>query len=139
MVHGAVLDVDEDRPAVGHVAVAHGAVGKPHTDLQPDALAHHDGLGEPVGEILWAVDRELEILLRIDLIEPVDRRHQQVGTERGVLEGKRHVGVRAQSVSRGHLAVTDGVPTADLLVPRLQLRHEVAFLESRLEDGIPPG
>ena len=135
----AVLDVDEDRPAIGHIAVAHGAIREADADLQTHALAHHDGLGEPVGEILRAVDRELEILLRVDLIEPVDWRHQQIGAERGVLEGKCHVGVRAQSVPRRHFAVADGVPAADLFVARLELRHKVALLESRLEDGIPPG
>src|SRR5206468_7271892 len=82
----AVLDVDENRSAVGHVAIAHGAVGKPRADLQADALAHHDGLREPVGEILRPFEGELEILLRVDLVEPVDWRHEKTDTARGGLE-----------------------------------------------------
>src|SRR5262249_56458399 len=77
----SVLDVDEDRSAIGHVAIAHRAAGKPRADLQAYALAHHDGLREPVGEILRTIDGELEILLRIDLVEPVDERHEQISGE----------------------------------------------------------
>ena len=135
----AVLDVDENRSAVGHVAIAHGAVGKPRADLQADALAHHDGLREPVGEILRPFDGELEILLRVDLIEPVDRRHEQIGGDRGGLEGERDFSVGAQPRARRHLAVADRVPTADLLVAGLELRDEVALLEPRAEGRMPPG
>src|ERR1700738_1375392 len=70
----AVLDMDEDRPAIGHVAIAHAAIGAPGADLEPHGLGQHDGLREPVGEVLWPVDGELEVLLRIDLVEPIDRR-----------------------------------------------------------------
>src|SRR5262245_23308832 len=135
----AVLDIDEHRPAVGHVAIARGAVGKPRADLQAGALAHHDGLREPVGEVLGPVDRELEILLRVDLVQPVDRRHQQIGAERRGLECQGDVGVAAQPASRGHLAAMDRVPAADLLVARLELRHEVAILETRVEGRMTPG
>jgi hypothetical protein len=72
----AVLHIDEDRPAIGHVAGAQGAVGQPHARLPAHRLDHHQGLGEPGAEILRPVDAELEVLLRVDLLEPVDRRGQ---------------------------------------------------------------
>ena len=46
----AVLDVDEHRPAVGHVAVAHRAVRHRRAELEAGGLRHHHGLREPVGE-----------------------------------------------------------------------------------------
>ncbi len=53
----AVLDVDEDRPAIGHVAIAHGAVvACACRTCRPTRLAHHHGLREPVGEVLRPVD-----------------------------------------------------------------------------------
>ena len=134
----AVPDIDEDRAAVGHVAVARDASGEPGADLEPDAPAHHDGLREPVGEVLRPLNGQLEILLRVDLIEPIDRRHQQIGAERGVFEGERHVGVGAQARTRCHLAIADRVPAADLLVARLELRDQVAFLQPCPEGWISP-
>ena len=73
----AVLDVDEHRPAVGHVAIAHDAAAQFGAVFEAGRLAQHQGLGEPVGQIFRAVDGEIEILLRVDLVEPIDRRHQQ--------------------------------------------------------------
>ncbi len=135
----AVLDIDENRPAIGHVAIAHAAVGKARADRQPHRLAHHDGLREPVGEILGALDGELEILLRIDLVEPVDRRHEQADAQRSVLERQGHVGISAQPRSRRDASVTDRVPAADFLVARLDLRYEIALLEPRPECRVAPG
>ena len=96
----AVLDVDEHRPAVGHVAVAHRAVRHRRAELQADRLRHHHGLREPVGEAVVALHGEREFLLRVDLVEPVDRRRQQAGAERRVLERDRDVGVLAARPSR---------------------------------------
>ena len=90
----AVLDVDEHRPAIGHVAIPHGAVFQPRADLPADGLAHHQGLGEPVGQVLAPLDPEDEILLRVDLGEPVDRRGQQLGAPGRVLERQLDVRVR---------------------------------------------
>src|SRR5262249_35632174 len=109
----------------------------PRADLQADALAHHDGLREPIGEVLRPFDGELEILLRVDLVEPVDRRHEQIGGDRGGLEGERDFSVGAQPAARRHLAVADRVPTTDLLVAGLELRDEVALLEPRAEGRMP--
>ena len=134
----AVLDVDEHRPAVGHVAIAHAAVAHAGADLEPGGLAQHDGLREPVGEVLRPIDGELEVLLRVDLVEPVDRRRQQAGAGLGILERQRHVGVGAQPCARSHLAVADRKPAPDLLVARLDLRDEIALLEPRTERRMPP-
>src|SRR5207247_6759603 len=130
-----VLDIDEDRSAVGHVAVAHGAVGKPRADPQADALAHHDGLRKPIAQIFRSLDCELEIFLRVDLVEPVDRRHEQGGAERCSLEGERDVRIRSQPSAGAYPAVADRVPAADLLIARLALRAELALIKPRSEWG----
>ena len=82
----AVLDGDEDRPAIGHVAIAHGAVRHRRAEGPVRGLHRHQRLREPVGEVLRPLDAEDEILLRVDLIEPVDRRGEQRGADRRVLE-----------------------------------------------------
>ncbi len=77
----AVLDEDEQRPAVRHVAIAHGAVAHARAELEAGRHARHDGLGEPVDEIIRPLDGEVELLLRVDLVEPIDRRRQEIGAE----------------------------------------------------------
>ena len=134
-----VLDVDEHRAAVGHVAIAHGAVGELVAVPPADGLHHHDGLREPVGVILGPVDAEHEVLLRIDLVEPVDRRRQQAGADRGVLEHQLAVGAGMQARPRTDLPLLELEPAADLLVARHDLRHQVALLEPRAERRVTKG
>ena len=135
----AVLDVDEHRPAVGHVAIARDAAAQFLAVFEPGRLAHHQGLGEPVGQIFRAVDGEIEILLRVDLVEPVDRRHQQRGADLGVLEHQLDVGLGVQAGAGRDHAVVEGVPAADLLVARHDLRHEIVLFHPRFEFRVPPG
>ncbi len=134
----AVLDVDEDRPAVGHVAIARDAALELLAVFEPGRLAQHQGLREPVGQIFRAVDGEIEILLRVDLVEPVDRRHQQPGADLGVLEHQLDVGLFVQAGAGRDHAVVERVPAADLLVARHDLRHEIVLFHPRLEFRVPP-
>ena len=114
----AVLDGDEDRPAIGHVAIAHAAVGLPGPELGAGGLRHHQRLREPVGQILRPVDGEDEILLRIDLLKPVDRRRQQAGADSGVLEHQLDVGIGMLAGTRDHDTVLELEPAADFLIAR---------------------
>jgi hypothetical protein len=134
----AVLDVDEHRSAIGHVAIAHGAVGEPRAELPAGGHGRHHGLGPPIGEVLRPLDGEVEILLGVDLVEPVDRRGQQRGADRRVLEGERDVRHGMEPGARGDLAATDLEPAADLLVARLDLGDEVALAEALAELRIAP-
>ena len=135
----AVLDVDEDRAAVGHVAIAHDAAAQLGAVFEAGRLAQHQGLREPVGQIFRAVDGEIEILLRVDLVEPVDRRHQERGADLGVLEHQLDVGLFVQTGAGRDRAVVERVPAADLLVARHDLRHEIVLLHPRLEFRVAPG
>src|SRR5258708_39953790 len=119
--------------------MTHRAVDESGRDLHDDVLADHDGLREPIAEILRPIDSELEILLRVDLIEPVDRRHEQIGAECGRLEAERDVGVGAQPRAGAYPPVADRVPAADLLIPRFELPDEIAFLKPRAEGGLSRG
>ena len=132
----AVLDVDEHRPAIGHVAIPHGAVFEPGAELRAGGLAHHQGLGEPVGQVLGAIDRENEVLLGVDLVEPVDRRRQQLGAPCRVLEHELDVGARVQAGPGADPAVPDGEPASGFLVARHDLRHQIALFEPGPEGGM---
>ena len=135
----AVLDGDEERPAVRHVAIAHGAVRHRRAEFPMRGLHHHQSLREPVGQILGTIDTEGEILLRINLVEPVDRRRQQGDAERGILEGERDVGLGMHPGARGDVAVANFDPAGGALVARLDLRHQIALLEPRRELRRAPG
>ena len=129
----AVLDVDEDRAAVGHVAVAHRAVRHGRAHLQSGGLAHHHGLREPVGEVLRPVDAQHEILLRVDLAQPVDRRGEQLDAGGGILEHQLAIGLRVQPCARANDAIPELKPAADFLVARHDLGDEVPLLEPLAE------
>ena len=131
--------VDEDRPAIGHVAIARGAVGHLGAVFQPGRLRHHQRLRKPVGKTLFALDGEDEVLLRVDLIEPVDRRHQQRGADLGILEHQLDVGLLVQPGARCDLAVVEFVPAPDLLIAGHDLGDEVVLLHPRLEIGVTAG
>ena len=134
----AVLDGDEERPAVRHVAIAHRAVRHRRAESPVRGLHLHEGLREPVGQVLRAVDAEGEILLGVDLVEPVDRRRQQGDAERGILEGERDVGLGMHPGARGDVAVANFDPAAGALVARLDLRHQIALLQARREMRMAP-
>ncbi len=134
----AVAHEDEDRAAIGHVTVARDPSGMGVPNFQADGLAQHDGLRPPVGEIVGAVDREVEFLDGVDLLEPVDRRHQQRGADRGVLERERHVRLGVLARARRDAAAEHLVPARGLLVARLDLRNEVALLQARAKRRMAP-
>ena len=90
-------------------------------------------------EVLGPVDRELEILLGVDLVEPVDRRHQQVGAERGVLERERDVGVAAQPIPESTLPSRNSyqrpISSSRAMIWATRLRSFEPLAEFRM----PPG
>ena len=53
------------------------------THLQTGRLAHHDRLREPVGQVLRPIDRQHEVLLGVDLAQPIDRRRQKLAPDGG--------------------------------------------------------
>ena len=135
----AGLGIDVDRPAVRHVAGSERAVRHRRAPRQADRLHHHHGLGEPVRQVLRPLDRQLEVLLRVDLGQPVDRRRQQLGGDRSILEAERHVGLAVPAGARGDAAVLEPEPARGPLVPRDQHRRHVALTQAGLERRIAPG
>jgi hypothetical protein len=117
------------------VRMTPSGIGVPH--FQPDGLRHHHGLREPVRQILRPVDGDLEVLLRVDLVQPVDRRRQQLGGQLCGLEREADIGVVAHPRARADLAAPEREPAADGSVHRRDLRDEVALLQPRAEGGMP--
>jgi hypothetical protein len=115
------------------------AAAQPLAVFEAGRLAHHQGLREPVGQIVRPVDGEIEILLRVDLVEPIDRRHQQRSADLGILEHQLDVGLFVQACAGRDRAVVEGEPAPDLLVARHDLRHEIVLFHPRLEFRVPPG
>jgi hypothetical protein len=74
------------------------------------------GLREPVGQVLRTVDAKREILLGVDLVEPIDRRRQQGCGGRRILEGERDIGLAMQPGARADLAVAEFDPASGPLV-----------------------
>ena len=95
-------------------------------------------LSEPVREVLGAVNRKREILLRIDLMEPVDRWCEQGRAGRGVFEKKCDIRLRMQTGSRFDLSVADFDPTTDALITRLDLRRQISLFETGSKMRISP-
>ncbi len=135
----AVAHVDEHRAAVGHVAISRHAAGRPGAVLEARRLRRHQRLREPVGQSLFALDGEQKILLSVDLVEPVDRRHEQRGAGRGILEHQLDVGLFVQPGPRSDLAVAQFDPAADPLVARHDLGDQIVLAQARLEGRITPG
>ena len=124
-----VFDIDKDRTAIGHITSAFCAIGKVSAPSPADALGHHGGLGKPVGEPVITVHLEFEILERIDLVEPVDWRHQQSSGKLGCLEGHADVGVGMDARSGTYLAVLEYIVATDTVIPGLDLCREVLFFQ----------
>ena len=122
----SVLDINEKRAAVRHVAIAHRAVRHRRAEFPVRGLHHHQGLREPVGQVLRTVDAEHKILLRVDLIEPVDRRRQQRRADRGILEGERDIGLRMLAGARSDLpsriSIQRPVPSSRAVICATRLR-----------------
>jgi hypothetical protein len=93
----SVLDINKHRPAIGHVAIADDAAAKPRSEFESCGLAHHQRLRKPICEMLRPFDGEREILLCVDLVEPVDRWHQQRSAGRSIFEHQLDVGFGMQT------------------------------------------
>ena len=126
----AILHIDEERPAVGHVAITDRAILLGHAHVEAHAHQQHDGLGEPVGKVLRTIHGHLEVFLRVDLVQPVERRRQQISAEGGVLEGDGDVRIGVDAATRGHPAILDLEPAANLLVARHDLGDEIALRQA---------
>ncbi len=135
----AVLHIDEKRAAIRHVAIAHRAVGHLCAEFGARALRHQHGLREPIHQPVVTRHAEGEFLLRVDLIEPVDRRRQQRSADRGILEGDRDVRVLQDAGAGGDLAVVEFEPAADLFVAGHELSGEIVLLRPGGELRIAPG
>ncbi len=133
-----VLDGDEDRPAIGHVAIAHRAVRHRRAEFPVRGLHGHEDLRKPICQVFRTIDAEGKILLRVDLVEPVDRRRQQRGADRRILEGERDVGLGMQPGARADFAVAQLDPAPGALVARLDLRDQIALFQARREMRMPP-
>ncbi len=58
-----VLDIDEDRATIGHIAIAHRSIRHRRSKFPAGGLAHHQGLGKPVCQVLRTVDAQRKVLL----------------------------------------------------------------------------
>ncbi len=134
----AVLDVDEDRPAIRAVGEARHAAAHVGAEFPADAPRAHDGLGEPVAQLVGPLERQVEVLLRVDLALIVDRRGQQPGGELRVLEAQHHVGLGVKPASGADAAVLEAVPAADLAVPGAELGGEILLPQPGAEIGVAP-
>ncbi len=135
----AVLDVDEDRAAVGHAGIARLAAGELGAVFPAQGLGQQDGAGEPGGQLVRPVHLELEVLDGVDLLLLADRRGEQLRGDRGVLERQIHVRARMNAGARAHRAVAEGEPAAHRVVHGADLRDEGLFLQAFAEGGIAPG
>src|SRR4029077_995495 len=87
--------------------------------------------------MLRPVDGKNEILLSIDLVEPIDRRHQKRSANRGILEHQFDIGTGMQSGTRDHVAALELDPAADFLVARHDLGDEIMLFQLRVELRVP--
>jgi len=71
--------------------------------------------------------------LRIDLIKPVDRRHQEACPDPGILEHQFAVGLGMEAGPRPDSAVPEFEPAPAFLVARHDLGDEIALLDARPE------
>jgi len=92
-------------------------------------LRDHDRLGEPQGQFIGSFQRDVEILHRVDLIELIDRRHQQVGGNGRVLEDQRNIGGCMDPAPRADLAVLEREVAPGGIVQRLDLGGKILLPE----------
>ena len=126
----AILHINEERPAVGHVAIADRAIFLGHAHVEPHAHQQHDCLGEPVGKVLGTIHGHLEVFLRVDLVQPVKGGRQQVRAEGRVLEGDGDVRIGVETATGGHPAILDLEPAPDPFVARHDLGDEVTLRQT---------
>ena len=128
----AVLDVDEERAAVGAVGVAGDAVTHVGSGFPGDRLQPTQGAQEPDREVIRTVDEDLEVLRRVDALEQVEGWHEKALRERPVLEGDGDVGARVDAAPGADLALVELDPATLLrFVPQLELGNEIPLLQAR--------
>ena len=135
----AVLDVDEQRSAVGHVDVtrlaAAGVDAVTPTGLQHRLHREH----EPNGFVLRPVERHAEGLGRIDPAELVVRVREDLEPQAGALDGDDDVGIRVNAAARRDRAVLDDVITAGRQLLDANLSDQILLLEPLAECRMAPG
>ena len=134
----AVLDVDEQRSAVGHVDVtrlaATGVDAVTPTGLEHRLHREH----EPDGFVLLSVERHAEGLGRIDPAELVVRVRENLQPESGALDRDDDVGTRVDARARADFSVLDDVMAARPCLDS-DLSGEVLLLEPLAERWMAPG
>ena len=134
----AVLDVDEQRSAVGHVDVARLAATGVDA-VTPTGLQHRlEREHEPDGFVLRPVERHAEALGRIDPAELVVRVREDLQPEPGALDRDDDVGIRVDARARADFSVLDDVMAAGPCLDS-DLSREVLLLEPLAECRMAPG
>src|SRR6516165_6564858 len=87
--------------------------------------------------MLRPFDGENKIFLGIDLVEPVDRRHQKRSAGFGVLEQELDVRFLVQPGTRGDDAVFEPEPPPNTLVACDDLSDEIVLLDAPVEMRMP--
>ena len=134
----AVLDVDEDRTAVGAVGVARDAAAHVGAGLPCHRFEAGERLHEPHGEVIGAVDADLEVFRGVDALEHVEGGREEALGDRLVLEVEGEVRLRVDALAGAHLAVLELHPAALGLVPQAQLRHQILLCEALGIVGVDP-
>ncbi len=133
----AVLDVDEDRAAVGAVGVAHDAVAHVGAGLPGHRLEARQRLHEPDREFIRAVEADLEVLGRVDALEHVERRGQEALGDRRFLKNSVTSGLACRPLPDADLAA-ELDPAAFRHVPQAKLGDQVPFPEPCGVGGVDP-
>ena len=131
----AVLDVDEQRTAIGASGVAAAAVWHGRSHLQAGGLAHVEGLGEPDHHVVRPGGHHLEVLGRVDDLALVAVGQQQLQRRRHVLECHRHLRLGRGATAGTDPAVPDLRDAADAAVLEADPCDDVALPQPRAERG----
>ena len=134
----AVLDVNENRAAVGHAGIAFAAVRQINAVFPTDILGQHDRLGEPIGILVRPGHGQVELLLGVDLLLVIHRRHQQTKGDIHILETHADVGIGMNARLGGHMPVFKDKVTPGAFVIDPDLGNEVLLFKPDAECRIPP-
>ena len=134
--HNVGGDPDENRDigaAIGAIGVARDAVT--HVGTDGPGVSFHAGneVHEPDNQIVGTGHRDLEILRRVNALELIERRSQEIRRDLRVLEENREIRVAMNTGTGGDPAVLQLDPPAFRLVFRLKLSDAIAFFQTLLE------